>query len=674
MRGRRRPRLGSRAPHLAVLLSLVVRLAQAQQAGDLDCNGVVDASDTTAMVGAVFDHIGSCGARDANFDRTASAADLPEVLRRFEPSPVDGPEITFLGLAGASGTLLGELGRFGNTPVFFRNAGSGFKLVVEGAPGASGAALGRSTVDLARPTTPPDLQLACNRPLGDANQTVCDGGVPAVPAPHFDDSPFTAVAMNDVGCPFDVFSAAAFSCVVDRFNNPSFADPRTRLQFCAIVSRAIEFPPGDTLCSVRLRDQAGHLGALRSFMVRVEGGSTPPTFTPTSPPTATSAVTRTPTRSATPSRTPTRSATVTQTPSPTSTRVVQATATPSQTSLPFSPTPTTTVARSATPTRSVPPSLTPTQALSPTVASTSTRTPSATVRSATPTRTATPSTTPTTRPSNTPTRSASPTASFTPSSTPTRVPSATATVIPSPTRSATRTRTATWTPTRTASPTVTFTWTRSRTATPTRTATPVGPIGPRISYFGLARSDDSLVAASGTTPDGVPIFVRAAGSGFTLIVEGRPGDSGFEPGDSAFSFSVSSMPDLQILASQPLGNGSPDICDRSGSTAGGVPHVDPPTFTESLDVIAAVNDLACRFLNGAGVALGRRSSEDSCVEIPTDSGQFRFAGSGSTIQFCGLVDASYRFPEGDTRLTVRMRDILANVGIPAQIVVRVEPP
>lgn len=167
--------------------------------------------------------------------------------------------------------------------------------------------------------------------------------------------------------------------------------------------------------------------------------------------------------------------------------------------------------------------------------------------------------------------------------------------------------------------------------------------------------------------------MRSAGSGFSLVVEGRPGLSGIEPGDSAFSFSVSLLPDLQILASQPLGNGSSEICDRSGSTAGGVPGFDPPAFTTDLDRIAAVNDLSCRFLNGAGTALGRRNSDDACTQIPTDSGLYRFAGTGSTIQFCAQVDSSFRFPEGDTLLIVRLRDQFGNVGEPARMILRVEP-
>ena len=71
---------------------------------------------------------------------------------------------------------------------------------------------------------------------------------------------------------------------------------------------------------------------------------------------------------------------------------------------------------------------------------------------------------------------------------------------------------------------------------------------------------------------------------------------------------LTSFPDLQIEASNPLGNGSPAVCDRTGCRK-------PAAFQESTRSpsirrkpnIITVNDLACRFLDGSGSPIGRPS-------------------------------------------------------------------
>ena len=189
-------------------------------------------------------------------------------------------------------------------------------------------------------------------------------------------------------------------------------------------------------------------------------------------------------------------------------------------------------------------------------------------------------------------------------------------------------------------------------------------------YFGLARADDSVVEPSGTTGNGLPIFERPAGSGFRIVVEGRAGPSGLDPGEQAYDFSESRYPDLQIFSSRPLGDGSAAVCDRIPPNAGGIPAVDPADFDGSQRNIDAANDFGCRFRDGGGNPFGRRSSDDACTQFPPDSGLFRFVSPAATIQFCGLVDSSFAFPPGDTVLTVRLRDILFNPGEPRSIVVR----
>jgi len=82
-----------------------------------------------------------------------------------------------------------------------------------------------------------------------------------------------------------------------------------------------------------------------------------------------------------------------------------------------------------------------------------------------------------------------------------------------------------------------------------------------------------------------------------------------------------------------------------------------------------VNDLACRFRDGADAPVGRGGS-DSCVYFESTS-TYHFVDSDSTLQFCGFVDGILRFRPGDTLVTVRLRDVDDNVGAPAQLIVRV---
>jgi hypothetical protein len=184
----------------------------------------------------------------------------------------------------------------------------------------------------------------------------------------------------------------------------------------------------------------------------------------------------------------------------------------------------------------------------------------------------------------------------------------------------------------------------------------------------LTRADDTLVLSTETTADGVPIFRRQTRAGFSLVVEGQAGPSGAAVGRSAFNESGESFADLQVEVSRSLGDGSPAVCDRLGPTAGGVPAVDPPSFDGAPGNIAASNDLSCRFLNGSDAPVARNRDE-GCVLFP--SGDLQFVRSSSTVQFCGFVTGVIEFPLGDTLVTVRLRDIDGNPGVPAQMIVRV---
>lgn len=172
----------------------------------------------------------------------------------------------------------------------------------------------------------------------------------------------------------------------------------------------------------------------------------------------------------------------------------------------------------------------------------------------------------------------------------------------------------------------------------------------------------------GTTVDGTPIFQRPSGAGFNIVVEGKPGASGTAVG--TVTYRENGPPDLQVLVSRPLGNGSLEVCDRAPPQAGGVPAIDPPVFDDSPAVIDALNDLGCRFRDGAGQPRGR-GRNDACILEP--DGGFDFGNRDSTVQFCGFIDVATRFPSGDVRITVRLRDELGRTGPPAQMLVRVQP-
>jgi len=215
---------------------------------------------------------------------------------------------------------------------------------------------------------------------------------------------------------------------------------------------------------------------------------------------------------------------------------------------------------------------------------------------------------------------------------------------------------------------MTRTTTRTATRSPTITPTAAAPIGPVITFLGLTRSDDSLLPPSGTTPDGVPFYQRVAGIAFSIVVEGKPGPNGVAVGRSSYQQDGSSFPDLEIAVSRPLGNGSAAVCDNAGATAGGVPAINPPQFDPKPATINAVNDFACRFVDGGGAPVARKPTE-ACVLFST--GDFGFVGHLSTVQFCGVITRILEFPSGDTLVTVRLLDELGNPGFPAQLIVRV---
>lgn len=203
------------------------------------------------------------------------------------------------------------------------------------------------------------------------------------------------------------------------------------------------------------------------------------------------------------------------------------------------------------------------------------------------------------------------------------------------------------------------------------TPTPT-PEGPTITFLGLTAADDELISPSRMTEEGVPVYVRPFGSGFSLVVEAKAGPSGAAVGDSSYDESLDGLPDLQIEASRALGNGSHTVCDDPQTMPGGVPAIAPVDFDPNRSNIDTINDLACRFVDGSGAPIARTNSADSCVAFST--GDYAFVDPASEAQFCGFMSAPLAFPSGETTITVRVRDVDGNVGPERQIILAVESP
>lgn len=200
------------------------------------------------------------------------------------------------------------------------------------------------------------------------------------------------------------------------------------------------------------------------------------------------------------------------------------------------------------------------------------------------------------------------------------------------------------------------------TPTPSRTAA-----GPPIVFFGVTSADDSLQPVSGTGPNGVPIYERAIGSGFSLVVE-AVGNLSTDPAPSTYE--PDSTPDLQIQATRDLGDGSAAVCDAMLPNFGGVPGIDPPQLDNPNAIADALNDFGCRFVDGVGTPQGRACSA-ACIHF--DDGEYR-CKENALVQFCAPIPVPMQFAAGDTLVTARVRDLGGQLGPPAQVIIRITPP
>jgi len=202
----------------------------------------------------------------------------------------------------------------------------------------------------------------------------------------------------------------------------------------------------------------------------------------------------------------------------------------------------------------------------------------------------------------------------------------------------------------------------ARTPTPKpRKAKPGEIIGPEITFLGITRADGKNIDPIGYDDQGRPIYETYVGSGFQLVVEGKPGKSGDDVGRRLFAHSPTDptlRPDLEIQVNRPLGDGSPAVCDRNRPHIGGVPAIDPPSFAETQKIADALNDLSCRFEIFT-------ESESACTMNQYEDWQFK--NPETTVQFCMMVARAWSFPVGKTLLSARLRDRSGNPGPIRQI-------
>jgi hypothetical protein len=206
---------------------------------------------------------------------------------------------------------------------------------------------------------------------------------------------------------------------------------------------------------------------------------------------------------------------------------------------------------------------------------------------------------------------------------------------------------------------------------PTQRPTPVPPSlpGPDITFLGIASGDDIPQEPIGSDDQGREFFAWQVGQGFTIIVEARPGTNAFQVGREAAVPLGDTLPDLQMIVSRPLGDGSPIYCDADPPGLGGVPATDPFEFRSDADAVLAINDLGCRADDGFGNPRGR-PGPSACTRL-APTGKVAPVADGTTAQFCVPIARAWAFPEGDTLVAARVRDTAGVIGPAKEIVIRI---
>ena len=200
------------------------------------------------------------------------------------------------------------------------------------------------------------------------------------------------------------------------------------------------------------------------------------------------------------------------------------------------------------------------------------------------------------------------------------------------------------------------------------------PSGPVITTFRTADAANDPIDPIGYDAAGRPIFNHQFGQGFSLVLEARTGANRHNPGvypAPYFEGEDLVPPDMQMILSRPLGNGSPVVCDTFPPDIGGVPATVPFRFDETPIELDVIHDMGCRFFDGTGQLVARQTSLEACTRSDEAFG-FGFVDRGSRIQFCGLITTAWSFPLGDTVVGARIKDgEEGEFGEPREIVIRI---
>ena len=127
-----------------------------------------------------------------------------------------------------------------------------------------------------------------------------------------------------------------------------------------------------------------------------------------------------------------------------------------------------------------------------------------------------------------------------------------------------------------------------------------------------------------------------------------------------------------MIASRPLGDGNPTVCDADRPNLGGIPAVQPLEFGPQAETTHAINDLGCRADSGNGQPRSR-ASINACTRLPPDNRVSFASGRGAQGQFCIPIARAWAFPDGDTIVAARVRDVQGNVGPTREMVIRIAP-
>jgi len=187
-----------------------------------------------------------------------------------------GPVVTFFGAARADGNTVEPTSVDKNgIATYTSSVGSGFMIVVEAKPGESEAEVARRVFSYVPndPKEQPDLQIETNRDMGNGSRDVCDrqrpkiGGIPGIKPANFSQTQAISDALNDFACRFETFIESDSSCTMTKNGDFSYVSKDSAVQFCMMIARAYQFPVGETLLTVRLRDVDGNVGPTKQMRI-----------------------------------------------------------------------------------------------------------------------------------------------------------------------------------------------------------------------------------------------------------------------------------------------------------------------------------------------------------------------------------------------------------------------